>query len=155
MAQTQDTQDTRYRADTQDDFNEVLQELRVILPGVQVLFAFLLIVPFNTRFTQLAGSHRWLYLTALLATAVSSAFLISPSAYLRLNRHHRQPERMLRTLTRLTISGITALGLAITTVVLLLVQFVFGTVAGAAAAAFVGGLIVGLWYWLPLSRRGS
>jgi hypothetical protein len=133
----------------------LLQELRVILPGVQVLFAFLLIVPFNARFVELGGLERRLYLVALLATAVSSAFLIAPSVYLRLIRQHRDPEHMLRTLTGLTMSGVSALGLAITVVVLLVVRFLFGALPGWVAAAAIGLLILGLWCALPLSRRAQ
>jgi Family of unknown function (DUF6328) len=74
---------------------ELLNELRVALPGVQVLFAFLLAVPFHKRFPELAHRERTVFYTALLATALSSALLIAPSSYHRLRWRDRDKEKLL------------------------------------------------------------
>src|SRR5918996_226022 len=95
---------------------ELLNELRVALPGVQVLFAFLLIVPFQQRFAEVGELSRLVYFAALAASAASIAFLIAPASYHRLNlrRGTMEKEQMLLTSNRLTIVGtaLLALGMA-------------------------------------------
>src|SRR4051794_33171551 len=85
---------------------ELLNELRVGLPGVQVLFAFLLTVPFTQRFSQLDGIQRDIYFLAVLATALATTFLIAPSSYHRLRWRQHDKARMLETSNRLAIIGI-------------------------------------------------
>ena len=105
---------------------ELLNELRVALPGVQVLFAFLLAVPFATGFAQTNDFQRDLFFGTLLATAISSALLIAPSAYHRMNFRERDKERMLLTSNTLTLAGLFFLALAIVGAVALIADFIYG-----------------------------
>jgi hypothetical protein len=132
---------------------ELLGELRVALPGVQVLFAFLLIVPFNDRFSDATAFQRDLYLGTLICTAFASALLIAPSMNHRLEFQHGDKEHLVKVSNRLTIAGLTLVALAMTGVVALLTDFVFGTatmVVCTTALALTFGV---LWYVVPLRRR--
>src|SRR5437867_9230406 len=93
---------------------ELLNELRVVLPGVQVLFAFLLVVPFTDRFERVTGMQKTAYMIGLLATLLATILLIAPSAYHRLRWRERNKERMLRTSNRLAIAGLGFVALAMT-----------------------------------------
>jgi Family of unknown function (DUF6328) len=134
------------------NFNELLGELRVALPGVQVLFAFLLTVPFSQGFSQLTGFERGVYFGVLLLTAIASAFLIAPTAYHRLQFRRGRKQEILFFANRAAVLGLGALALAMTGAILLITDFLFGLAAaipiGVAAAALFGSL----WYALPLSR---
>src|SRR3954468_8554123 len=88
------------------NLTELLNEVRVALPGVQVLFAFLLVVPFNQRFLELTTAERWVYYAALLSTALAAALLIAPSSYHRLRFRQGDKEQMLFTSNRLLVSGL-------------------------------------------------
>ncbi len=132
---------------------ELLNELRVALPGVQVLFAFLLAVPFAQGFADTTDFQRDLFFGTLLATAISSALLIAPSAYHRINFRQKDKERMLRTSNGLMLAGLFFLALAIVGAVILIADFLYGpavpVITGIAAAlAFLV-----LWFALPVLRR--
>lgn len=133
---------------------ELLNELRVAMPGVQVLFAFLLTVPFSTRFADLSGVQRDAFFVAFIATALSTTFLTAPSAYHRLRWRQFDKERMLRTSNRLAIAGIASLAVAVTAVVLVVTDLVFPR-AAAVTTAVIGGAIAWLWFGLPLFRRAT
>lgn len=134
------------------NFNELLGELRIALPGVQVLFAFLLTVPFAQGFAQLTGFERGLYFAVLLLTALACAFLIAPTAYHRLQFRQGRKQEILFFANRAAVLGLAALALAMTGAILLITDFLFGAAAaipvGAAAALLFGSL----WYLLPLTR---
>ncbi len=132
---------------------ELTGELRVALPGVQVLFAFLLVVPFNARFLEVTDFQQAVYLVTLLLTAASSAFLIAPTVHHRLTFRQQQKERIVLVGNRLTIVGLTTLGLAMIGVVLLVTDFVFGTVATVVGAGLTAALFAVVWYVLPLRRQ--
>jgi hypothetical protein len=132
---------------------ELLNEIRVALPGVQVLFAFLLVLPFQNRFHEAAASTRAVYIVALVLTAAASSFLIAPGAYHRLNFRSPDKERMLFTANRFAITGMVLLGVAVSCALYVVVAFLYGTILGAALAASLGILIAWLWYGLPLVRR--
>ncbi len=137
------------------NLGELLQELRVALPGVQILFAFLLTVPFAQGFTKLNGDQRDLYFGVLMATALSTALLIAPTAYHRLLFRQRDKEHLVTISNRLAIAGLMVLAVAITGAVLLIADFLF---QGAQAVIFtvVAGLFfVVLWVVLPLLRRAE
>lgn len=132
---------------------EMLQELRVALPGVQVLFAFLLIVPFSERFKELNAGQQKIYYATLLCTALATALLITPTAYHRILFRLREKEYLVKVTNRFAIAGLGALALAMTGVILLISDFLFGT-ATTVAATVGAGLTFGLiWYVLPLARR--
>jgi hypothetical protein len=133
---------------------ELLNELRVALPGVQVLFAFLLTLPFTQRFHQsVHGVTEAMYLVALVSTAAASAFLIAPSAHHRLRWRARDKEHLLQTANRQAIVGTTLLALGIASSLYVVVSFLYGNDVGVPIAAAIAGLISWLWYGLPLLRR--
>jgi uncharacterized integral membrane protein len=137
------------------NLSELLQELRVALPGVQVLFAFLLIVPFNQRFGELTDTQEGIYLGTLISTAISAALLIAPTAYHRLTFRKQQKGELVFLANRMAIIGLGFLALAMTGVVLLVTDFVFGTAVTVLCTIFVGLMYVIFWYALPLRRRVS
>jgi uncharacterized protein DUF6328 len=130
---------------------ELLNELRVALPGVQVLFAFLLVVPFTNGFPKLSSFDREIYFVAFLATAVSTILLIAPSSYHRLRWRRHGKERMLIVSNYLTIAGLASLAVAITSTVFVITDFVFHRTWAAAMTAVVGALFLLFWYGLPLA----
>jgi hypothetical protein len=132
---------------------ELLNELRVGLPGVQVLFAFLLTVPFTQRFGRLDGVQRDVYFLAVISTAMATAFLIAPSSYHRLRWRQHDKARMLETSNRLAIAGIAFLALSISAVVYVITSVVYTRGVAAGVAAAMAGFVTLLWFGLPLSRR--
>jgi hypothetical protein len=135
------------------ELGELLQELRVALPGVQVLFAFLLTVPFSPGFAKLSELQRDLYFAILLATALASILFIAPSAYHRLRWRDYDKERLLVTSTRLSIVGLGVLALAVAGAVYLIGDVLFGAGAAAAAAGAIAATLVWFWFGLPLARK--
>jgi hypothetical protein len=131
---------------------ELLNELRVALPGVQVLFAFLLTVPFTQRFAQVTEMQKNVYFTALLSAAVATVFLIAPSAYHRLRWRQRDKERMLVTANRLSIAGTVFLALAVTASVFVVTDFLFDALSAGLITGLIAGLFCWFWYGLPLVR---
>jgi amino acid transporter len=129
---------------------ELLNELRVALPGVQVLFAFLLTVPFSNGFPKLGRFDRDVYFVAFIATAVSTVLLIAPSSYHRLRWRQHDKERMLIVSNFLTIAGLAALAVAITATVFMITDFVFHRAWASTFTAMVAGLFLVFWYGLPL-----
>ncbi len=132
---------------------ELLNELRVALPGVQMLFGFLLAVPFTQRFSSITTTQRHVYYFTFMTTAVASIFLIAPTAYHRLRFRQRDKEALIQTSSRLAIAGTTCLAAALTAAVYLVTDLLFHTAATALAAAATAGLLVWFWYGLPLLRR--
>ena len=132
---------------------ELLQELRVALPGVQVLFAFLLTVPFTQGWARVTPFQQDLYYAALLSSAAASAFLIAPSAIHRLDFQQGDKPRIVAVSNVLTIIGLTFLALAIIGVVCLITDVLYG---GATVVGFTVGVAVlfaVLWYTIPLVMR--
>ena len=132
---------------------ELLNELRVALPGVQVLFAFLLAVPFAQGFAQTNDFQRDLFFGTLLATAISTALLIAPSAYHRMNFRERDKERMLLTSNALAIAGLVFLALAVVGAVALIADFIYGPAVPILCAGIGVVMFGGLWFLLPIVRR--
>jgi amino acid transporter len=129
---------------------ELLNELRVALPGVQVLFAFLLAVPFANGFPKLGKLDRDVFFAAFITTALSTAFLIAPSAYHRLRWRDHDKERMLRSSNVLTIIGLTFLAISIVCVVFVITDFLFHRTWAAVFTALIALVFLVLWYGLPL-----
>jgi Family of unknown function (DUF6328) len=134
------------------NLGELLQELRIALPGVQVLFAFLLTIPFNQRFALLTTAQERIYLATLLATTISATLLIAPSAYHRINFRKQQKGQLVYVSNRLAIIGLGFLALAMTGVVLLVTDFLFATVVTVICTTFAGLMFATFWYGLPLLR---
>lgn len=130
---------------------ELLNELRVALPGVQVLFAFLLVVPFSQGFAKVTSTQKAVYFAAFIFTALATAFLISPTSYHRLRWRAKDKEQMLITSNRLTIAGTACLALAISCVVYFITDFLYSNLSAVVTAA-IALILAWLWYGLPLSR---
>jgi uncharacterized protein DUF6328 len=138
-----------------DDRNliELLQELRVAGLGVQVLFGFLLSLPFTTRFVQLNHAQRGLYVASLLLAAISTALLLAPVAYHRLVFRQRRKEQLVKDANILAMLGLAAVGLAISASVLLVVSYVEPGFIVAIVTVCTVGLFAVLWFVLPIARR--
>ena len=135
------------------NMNELLQELRVALPGVQVLFAFLFSVPFAARFEEVTAFEEKVYFATLLCSACATALLIAPSVYHRLNFARGDKAHIVAVANRLAIAGFVVLALAMVGAVLLVLHFVFATGLAAAGTAVVAVLIAIVWFAAPLARR--
>jgi hypothetical protein len=129
---------------------ELLNELRVVLPGVTVLLAFLLAVPFAKGWTKVTPFERDVFVVAFLGAAVSVVLLTAPSSLHRLRFRHGDKTRIVWIGNRLTIAGIAVFAVALESVILLVVTYVLSRGAGIAAAGSVAGLVLLLWYGLPL-----
>ncbi len=129
---------------------ELLNELRVVLPGVTVLLAFLLAVPFANGWTRVTEFQRDVFVVAFLATAVSVAILTAPSSYHRLRFRQGNKEHLVRVGNRLTIAGIAASAVSLEAVVLLVMDAVLSLAAAIAAAVALFAVIASLWYGLAL-----
>lgn len=138
-----------------DDRNlgELLQELRVAGLGVQVLFGFLLSLPFTNRFTRLSSGERGLYLATLVLAAVATALLLGPVAYHRLVFRQGQKERLVRAANAMAVAGLAVVGLAISAAVLLVTGFVTSGLPAIVITVLVTLLFGLLWFAFPLAHR--
>ena len=138
-----------------DDRNlaELLQELRVTGLGVQVLFGFLLSLPFTNRFARLSHGQRDLYLVTLVLSALATALLLAPVAYHRLVFRRGQKEGLVRTASVMAIGGLAVVGLAVSAAVLLVTGFVASGVPAVLITVFVVCMFGILWFAFPLARR--
>lgn len=138
---------------------ELLNEIRIVLPGAQVLFAFLLILPFNSGFQEITDIQRDVYAVSLVCAAVASMLLIAPSSYHR----HRFPRlaregvagkhEMIATQSRLVVGGIFFLTLAMVGSIYVTLDVLFGVRTAAVVVLALGAGYGWFWYGLPLSRR--
>lgn len=135
------------------ELEQLLQELRVLLPGVQVLFAFLLAVPFAARFRGLSGPEEAVFFAALVSAALASAFLVSPSAFHRILFREHDKEWMITVTNRLTIVGSVFLAISMTCALYLVAKVLYGPAIAAVTAAFAGAVFAVLWYAVPGLRR--
>jgi len=134
---------------------ELLNEIRVALPGVQVLFAFLLILPFQQGFDRVTSEDRAFFTVALLACALAAALLIAPSMYHRLNFRQGNKERMLFESNRLMIAGMVILAIGVACSIYLIADVVYGGTVAVIATIATLVVYAALWVVLPLSRRGQ
>ena len=132
---------------------ELLNELRVAMPGVQVLFAFLLAVPFQQRFQTVNAFQRDVYLVTLLAAATATAFLIAPSAYHRIAFQEHEKEHIIHMGTRQFVCGIVALAVAMIGAVLLVTDVLFQATTTIIVVVCVAALFVWLWFGIGLWRK--
>ena len=145
--------DQKSKEDLDRELIELLNELRVTLPGVQVLFAFLLIVPFSQRFEEINDLQKYAYLVALTFTALGSAFLIAPTPYHRIRWRDQDKDAMLRLANRLALAGTICVAIAMPCALFFVTDFLFKSPVPALLAALVIGVIVTFWYALPLERE--
>lgn len=135
------------------ELNEILSELRVLLPGVALLFAFLLTVPFSSRFAQLRDLDRRVYFVAFVASAVALVLLVGESAYHRLCGKPYDKRRLIRIATAESVAAIACLTVALAAVVFLVADLLFPGVLTTLVTAAVIALTVALWFVLPLIHR--
>ena len=154
MSEPQDGSDDLPRS-FEREWPEVLDEIRVVLPGVQLLFGFLLAAPFTSQFRAITGAVHAAFLVCFLTTAASCIFLIAPSVYHRLHwrRDVRDKEQMLRACNRLAIAGGALLAIAMTAAVYVVTSIAATPASALASSAAAGLLITLLWFALPLARR--
>jgi hypothetical protein len=131
---------------------ELLNELRVALPGVQILFGFLLTVPFAQGFRRITPEQRTLYYATLLATALSTVFLIAPSATHRLRFHQSDRAYLIETANKYLIAGLVFLAIAIVLAFVMITDVLYHAATMFVFPAAVAGLLVGLWFVRPLVR---
>jgi O-antigen/teichoic acid export membrane protein len=141
--------------DQRDERNltDLLQELRIAGIGVQVLFGFLLGLPFAARFDRLEGWQRWLYLMIVVLAAAATVFLVAPVAYHRLVFRQHQRQHLIRAANVLSICGLVTVSLAVSAAVLLVTSYVEPGPAAVLAVVVTAGLFGALWFLLPLTRR--
>jgi hypothetical protein len=131
---------------------ELLNELRIALPGVQILFGFLLTVPFAQGFRRVDGFEKALFYATLLCTAASTICFIAPSATHRLRFHKRDRKYVIETANTYTIAGLIFLGVAIVLALVMITSVVYNGVAIFVFPVAVALLLVGLWFARPLLR---
>jgi hypothetical protein len=144
--ETQDERENR-------ELIELLNEVRVVLPGVQVLFAFLIAVPFQQNFTKIDGFEKGVYFATLLCTALSAIFFIAPSSYHRMTFRLQQKRELIFLANRFTIAGLAFLALAMTGAIVLITDVLFGGVATVVTGILAAAAFVVVWYVMPLRRR--
>jgi hypothetical protein len=134
------------------NLQELLGELRVALPGVQVLFAFLLVVPFNQRFADITNTQRTTYFVTLLLATAASACLIAPTAHHRIEFRAKDKERIVFHATRLAVVGLALLAAAMTGAVTLITDMLYRSTTVVIVAAAVTLLFALLWFAWPVKR---
>ena len=152
-ARAQDARDETLAERDDRNLAELLQELRVAGLGVQVLFGFLLSLPFTNRFARLSHGQRELYLATLVLAALATALLLGPVAYHRLVFRRGQKERLVRAASVMAIAGLVTVGLAVAAAVLLVTGYVASGVPAIVITVFVACTFGLLWFAFPLARR--
>src|SRR5436305_11620915 len=137
------------------NLTDLLQELRVALPGVQVLFAFLLTVPFQMRFQKATTFEKDVYFGTLCCTAIASILLIAPSAYHRIVFRLQDKQHIVDMANRFAVVGFAFLGVGMSGAILLVTSFLFSPATSIVATAVAATLFLTLWYVRPVRRRLS
>ena len=132
------------------ELSELLQELRVALPGVQVLFAFLLAVPFSTGYSKVTQFEKVTFFVSLIATALSSALLIATPSFHRLRFRVEDKGHIVQLGNTLAIAGFFFLAVAMVAALIVVGSFLFGKAAGIATGVSVGAVFAALWYGFAL-----
>src|SRR2546422_11089102 len=127
---------------------ELLQELRVALTGVQILFAFLLTVPFTQRFAHVTEFQRYVYFVTLLCAAAAVALLIAPTAHHRVLFRRHQKRQLVTLGGSLMLAGLVFLALSMTGVVMLITDVLFKTGTVVVVTASTAAMFGVLWYVL-------
>ncbi len=135
------------------NYGELLQELRVAQTGVQILFAFLLGIAFQTRFTEISSYQRGIYLETLVSAALAAIMLIAPTAVHRMLFRRHQKRELVDVTSRLAATGLVFLALAILSAVLFVVSVVINLTLAIAFTAVLGLVLLGTWYALPSEIR--
>jgi hypothetical protein len=135
------------------NLSDLLQELRVALPGVQVLFAFLLTVPFSQRFDTLSDFDQKLYFGVLISVALATVLLVAPTAGHRILFRRQQKEYIVTIANRLAMVGLSLLAIGMCGAIAVISDFLFGTATAVVSTAVMVAAFVGFWYLGPVMRR--
>jgi hypothetical protein len=146
------------RRETEDEradrnLSDLLQELRVALPGVQVLFAFLLTVPFSQRFTQLSKFQEWLYFGVMITVALATVMLVAPTAGHRILFRRQEKEFIVTLSNTLALVGLLLLAIAMTGAIALISDFIFGATTAVISTVVMAAAFLGFWFFGPIRRR--
>ena len=146
------------RRETDDEradrnLSDLLQELRVALPGVQVLFAFLLTVPFSQRFSELSKFQQWLYFGVMITVALATVMLVAPTAGHRILFRRQQKEFIVTLSNTLALVGLLLLAIAMTGAIALISDFIFGTTTAVISTVVMAAAFLGFWFFGPIRRR--
>jgi hypothetical protein len=134
---------------------ELLHEMRVMLPGIEVIFGFLLTVPFTERFTELTSLQRTAFFVSFLSTALATAFLVAPSSYHRLRWRQYDKERLLQVANKFAIIGLAFFAISLAAIAFIVTDVVIRTSIAVWVAAGIAVIVVVLWFGLPLFRRAE
>ena len=137
---------------TDRQLTELLSELRVTLPGSQVLLGFLLTIPFASRFELASSAQRWTYFASLWATFVGTVLLMAPAVYHRVRWRGGGKGDVVAVAHRLFLVGTGCLGFGLSAALFFVAETVFGGILAVTIALATGLLLVGTWYVLPLAR---
>jgi hypothetical protein len=137
------------------NLSDLLQELRVALPGVQVLFAFLLTVPFTQRFRELTSFQEHLYFGVLLCVALATILLVAPTAGHRILFRRQQKEFLVTVANNLTLAGMFLLAVGMSGAIALISDFIFSTTTTVVVTTLMAAAFAGFWYLGPLIRRSK
>jgi hypothetical protein len=145
--------ETRSPEELDQEWSELIEEHRLAMPGSQVLFAFLLVLPFQQRFQELTQNQVYVYFSALICAAIAIILLIAPTANHRLRWRQGDKEALLESANRTAIAATVFLAGGMSASVFLITDFLFGEPATAAVTAPLGALFIWFWYGHPLVRR--
>jgi hypothetical protein len=137
------------------NLSDLLQELRVALPGVQVLFAFLLTVPFSQRFDELSGFDQKLYFGVLIAVALATVLLVAPTVGHRILFRRQQKEYIVSLSNRLALAGMMILAVSMCGAIALISDFLFGVATAVISTLVMAAAFLGFWFLGPIVRRQS
>jgi hypothetical protein len=144
---------SRTKQELDQEWGELVEEHRLAMPGVQVLFAFLLILPFQNRFERLNTNQELVYYSALLCATAAIVLLITPTAAHRIRWRKQDKEALLRMSTRAAIAATVFIAAAMTGSVYLITDILFGKPVTVIVASVVAVAFAGFWYVFPLYRR--
>lgn len=150
VEEEQEQEDLKERVER--EHGELLEELRSLIPGAEVLFGFLLAIRFTGQFGDLTATQRYVYYVTLLSTAAALVFLLAPAAYHRIRFRAGDKEYMVRKGNREAIAGSASISVAFTGVIYLVTDLVFGTAQAVVVAAGFFALIAWLWWGIALYR---
>jgi cation transport ATPase len=143
----------RSKEELDQEWGELVEEHRLAMPGVQVLFGFLLILPFQNRFERLTTNQEYVYFSALLCATIAAVLLITPTAAHRIRWRQADKEVLLHLATRTAITATVFMAAAMTASVYLITDYLFGEPATAIVTSLVAGAFILFWYAFPLWRR--
>ena len=135
------------------EWSELLEEHRVAMPGAQVLFTFLLILPFQNRFSQLTDAQEYVYFGGFICAAIAIVLLITPTASHRIQWRQHDKETLLRNATLTSIVALVFLALAMTASIFLVADFLFDAPTTLIATIVIAALFTWFWFALPVLRR--